>query len=177
MAARRTHDQRLLAIDPSSKGFAFAVLEGLSDLVDWGTREAKGEKNASCVQEVQRLIEWYRPDGIVLEDADANTRRCARVRLLLAAIADSAQRAGIAVVRISWQQVQIACGASPTAPKHWVARGVLARFPELRRQFPPRRQPWKSEDHRTGIFDALALAVTVDLATQRPRSRRREDAA
>lgn len=164
-------------MDPSSKGFAFVVLEGLSDLVDWGTREAREDKNASCVEEVRRLAAWYRPDGIVLENVDGTTRRVPRVRVLLSVIADLAERDGIAVVRIAWSQVQVACGASPTAPKLWVHRGVLARFPELHRQFPGPRKPWKSEDHRAGIFDALAMAVTVALAGHRRRLRQELDAA
>ena len=31
--------QRIIAIDPTTKGFGFAVMEGPEDLIDWGIKE------------------------------------------------------------------------------------------------------------------------------------------
>ena len=34
-------------------------------------------------------------------------------------------------------------------------------FPEIKRQAPPKRKPWMSEDERMNLFDAVALGVTA----------------
>jgi len=34
---------RVLAIDPSTRGFGFAVLEGPSRLIDWGVKETRSK--------------------------------------------------------------------------------------------------------------------------------------
>ncbi len=39
MQVFRREDERVLAIDPNSRGFGFAVLEGGARLIDWGIRD------------------------------------------------------------------------------------------------------------------------------------------
>ena len=46
----------LLAIDPTSRGFAFAVLEAPAFLVDWGSRSAT-TGSGSLVRKVDALFE------------------------------------------------------------------------------------------------------------------------
>jgi len=43
---------RILAIAPATRGFGFAVLEGLDMLADWGVKEAKGDKNNQSLGKV-----------------------------------------------------------------------------------------------------------------------------
>ena len=50
--------------------------------------------------------------------------------------------------------------------KNQVARFVAARFPELVRYLPPERKAWMSEDLRTAIFDAGAMALALFLASK-----------
>ena len=45
MSRAYTKDIRVLAIDPSTRGFGFAVLEGPERLIDWGVKETKIDKN------------------------------------------------------------------------------------------------------------------------------------
>jgi hypothetical protein len=41
-----------------------------------------------------------------------------------------------------------------------MAEMLATQFPdELASRLPPKRKPWKSEDSRMDIFDAMALAV------------------
>ena len=74
---------RVLAIDPTTRGFGFAVLEGPDRLVDWGVKTVKQDKHAGCLVKVREIIALYQPTVLVIENAQGQgSRRCARVRQL-----------------------------------------------------------------------------------------------
>lgn len=76
----RLKRERILAIDPTHRGFGFVVLEGGSELLDWGTRYVSHPKHDASIEKVDRLIEEYEPATLVLEDPTGDgSRRCQRV--------------------------------------------------------------------------------------------------
>ena len=153
---------RLLAIDPSTKGFGFIVLEGEENAIDWGVRSAKGDKNAECLRQIAKLIARYRPDVIVVEDyRDKAARRPSRLlelvqRIRTLAIANRIKSRGVS--RSQVRRVFVQFGA---LTKHQIAVEIAKRFPELIPHLPRPRKPWMSEDERVSIFDAAALALTL----------------
>src|SRR5687768_11125324 len=94
-----TKQKRALAIDPTTRGMGFAILEGAESLVDWGVKHAEGDKNDGCLEHVSRLIKRFRPDIIVIEDV-AGSRRGSRVNQLLGMAAKLCTEQGIAVRRV-----------------------------------------------------------------------------
>jgi len=87
MRATRTRYQRVLALDPTSRGFGFVVLEGPGRLVDWGVKDIRADKEQATLEKVKELIELYRPGVLVAEDcADPSSRRAPRVTRLTAAL-------------------------------------------------------------------------------------------
>lgn len=161
---REPHLHRLaLAIDPTSRGFAFAVLERPGRLVDWGTKYAAREnRNARCVTVVGSLMRAYTPDVLVLEDCGASgSRRCDRVRTLIRELHGLAASRRVAVRLISPHLLREVCTGLPRATKHDVARLLASQFPELARHVPPRRKTWMSEDARINVFDAVGLAIAA----------------
>jgi hypothetical protein len=71
---------RLIAIDPTSEGFAFAVLEGPDRLIDWGTTKVSKLKRSEYLKRVDALFERYQPKGLVLESPRGkDSRRSPRV--------------------------------------------------------------------------------------------------
>jgi hypothetical protein len=158
---RREDEPRVVAIDPTSRGFGYAVLEGPGFLVDWGTKDAGRADDAKSLFHTAALIKHYRPDVVVLEDTrDAASRRCERVRNLIATVERFALDAGIAVTLIARHQVQHLFGASAATTKYRVASLIAGHFAELAPRVPPIRKPWMSEDARMSIFDAVAFALT-----------------
>lgn len=150
---------RVLAIDPTHRGFGFAVLEGPDSLIDWGVRMARQDKQAECLRKVRSLLEQYRPMAVVLEDcAVRGSRRCPRVRRLVERIRTVALSAGVSVRLVS--RVQVRRAFAPTSTKHVIACAVAERFSELAPLLPPRRKPWMPEHYNSAIFDALALGLT-----------------
>lgn len=151
----------VLAVDPSTRGFGFAILEGPQSLLEWGIKEVRGKKNAGALKHVAELIQYYKPDVIVMEDcADRYCRRGARVRKLIQDISKVATGKRIKVRCLAARKVRGALSGSPAATKQTIATTIAQQFPELASRLPPLRKPWMSEDPRMGIFDAVALALT-----------------
>jgi hypothetical protein len=148
---------RVLAIDPSSRGLGFVVLEGPERLVDWGIKKTAEDKNAECVKMVAELIDRYRPHVLVIEDsAGKSSRRRARVRELLDAIRQLAREKRITLMDCSPSRVHRAFAPK----KDIVAAAIAGRFPELAPRLPRPRTLTMSEQYEMPVFDAMAFALT-----------------
>jgi Holliday junction resolvasome RuvABC endonuclease subunit len=160
MSSAYTKDIRLLAIDPSTRGFGFAVLEGPNRLIDWGVKETKTDKKNRSLKFMADLIDQYQPSVIVVEDyAAKGSRRCDRVRELIDGVSKLAVKRKIKVRNFSRLKVKRAFAESGVSNKYEIAVAIAKRFPELAPRIPRFRKPWMSEDYRMSIFDAVALAV------------------
>jgi hypothetical protein len=159
----RPKNDRILAIAPSSRGFGFAVLERGDTLVDWGVRSVTGDKNVDALKKANAMIALFKPGVLVLEDASAKrSRRSRRIRDLTNQITASAASRRIRVALLSREQVMQTFFEDSHGTKHSIARILAVRFPEeLGHRLPPKRKPWNSEDYRMGIFDSVALALTL----------------
>ncbi len=159
--SRVAGDKRVLAIDPASRGFGFAVLEGPKRLIDWGVKSARVNKDKRCLKLIEDLIERYEPDVIVVEDyAGKGSRRCRRVRQLIEGILILAGKRRIKARSYSRRKVKTVFSRLGACNKHQMATAIAKQFPELAPRLPPARKPWMSEDYRMSIFDAVALALT-----------------
>ena len=151
---------RVVGIQPSTRGFGFAVLEGPERLVDWGLREVAKPKHARCLREIGAMVARFRPDAVVFEDERARgCRRCSRVRALLHDVRSLAKRRKLKAPRVSRAVVRSVFAPGGKITKHGIAIEVANRFPQLLRHLPAARKPWMSEDQRMSIFDAVAFAL------------------
>jgi Holliday junction resolvasome RuvABC endonuclease subunit len=151
---------RVLAIDPSTRGFGFAVLEGSDRLIDWGVKETKVDKNRQSLNLIKELINHYEPNAIVVEDYDGKGfRRCLRVQALINSILKLRSNRKVKVKTVSRAEVKRAFSESGSLTKHEIAIAIAHRFPELTPRIPRIRKPWMSEDYRMSIFDAVGFAL------------------
>src|SRR5437867_5300547 len=98
---------RILGIAPSTRGFGFALLEGLNALVDWGVKSIEGDKNTGSVARVKAMIAHYEPDVLVLENTLVKPfHRAKRIRLLTRRIASVANSQNVRVVLLTRNQVR-----------------------------------------------------------------------
>lgn len=60
---------------------------------DWGVKSVRHrDKNRHTLREVVKLLEYYRPDAVIIEDtSERGTRRSARIRRLYRLIASTAE--------------------------------------------------------------------------------------
>jgi hypothetical protein len=172
MRSKFTNEHRVLAIDPTTKGFGFAVLEGEKKLVEWGTREANGNKNGSCLSEIGNLIRLYQPGVIVVEDCESkHSRRSRRVKDLVRQITRAATGWRVKLCRVSRLAVKRLFSPLGAVNKYEIAKMITQQFVELALRLPPQRKSWMAEDERFAIFDAVAFALAY---FARRRTRKRE---
>jgi hypothetical protein len=158
-------DFRILAIALAANGFGFVVMEGQRTIIEFGRREAVGDKNAQSIAKLKKLLTFYRPDVLVLQDVEAKgSRRYPRIKKLSRQIKRMAAKHKIAVKHISGKELRSLLLGNPRGTKQEMAEKLAAQFPdELASRLPPKRKPWRSEDARMDIFDAVGLAVVSRL--------------
>jgi RNase H-fold protein (predicted Holliday junction resolvase) len=147
-----TRPTRIIALDPTTKGFGYAILDLPLRLIAWGLAHISGEKRSGAVARFEALLDQFRPDAVVLEDATApGSRRYPRMRDLIETLAKTARERGVAVYTVARLAV-IACFSSKDerATKAKIAKTLAVA----------QRKTWQSEDERISIFDAVSLAVT-----------------
>jgi len=162
---------RIVAIEPSSKGFGFAVLERPARLLDWGVVRVKDRKHTDSLKRAEILIARYQPDVIVLQDdRTRGFRQGARSRALIRTIRTLASRRHTRTRCIQWRTVREALVPTGSATKQSVAAAIAACFPELAPRLPPPRKAWMSADDRITMFEAVAFAVVAQAADPRRAS-------
>lgn len=159
---------RVLAIDPTTKGFAWAVIES-SSLIDWRVAHVSEPRHSGSLMRIEKLIATFRPQLVAMEDVQRDGfRRSERVRNLIRGIESLAALRRVKGVRIDPRAVPHALGCEK-ATKYEVATLIAERFPaELASKMPRVRKPWMSEDERMSIFDAVGLALAAIAGLQRP---------
>jgi len=159
--------KRVLAIDPTHRGFGYVIFEGPDFLIDWGVRHVEGPKNKASIAAAAELITRCRPRIMVLEEVTARgCRRRRRVRELVDGLQQYGRERGLTVRKVAQARVKRTLLPLGIRNKNQMARFIAARFPELARSLPPERKPWMSEDSRMAIFDAAAFALGFFLASK-----------
>lgn len=159
MKSRNLNPKRALAIDPTSRGFGFVVLESPATLVDWAVKVIRQQDEAKILAKVLELIRHYQPEIMVLED-HRGSRRGSRVKSLLDEVCRLATTDGLKCRRVPVSRVKKVFRTFRANTKHEIAHAVAQQLPELAPQLPRYRKPWMSEDYQVPIFDAAALALT-----------------
>lgn len=149
----------ILAINPTSRGFAFAVLEAPAFLVDWGERIVPA-KTGGLLRKVEDLLTHHQPDILVVEDVAAKgCRRRKRAREEINRMEQLAIARGVRVEPAS--RLAVLETFAPAKNKYEAALRLAETFPVLRQHLPRRRKAWMSEDQRMNTFDALGLAAAA----------------
>ncbi|HLX69589.1 MAG TPA: hypothetical protein VKV04_08175 [Verrucomicrobiae bacterium] len=122
---------------------------------------AEGDKNARSLAKLEKLLNFYRPGALVLQDVEAKgSRRAPRIKTLNRKIKTAAEKRKIEVKLISGEQMRSLLLGNPKGTKYEMAEMLATQFPdELASRLPPKRKTWESEDGRMDVFDAMALAL------------------
>src|SRR4051794_23642388 len=105
MKTREPQSKRVLAIDPSTQGFGYIVLESPSVAVDWGTKVIRRTNHDQNLAKVAELIEFYHPKILAIEEPN-DSRRCARIQRLLEAICQLPTAQGLKIRRFPISRVK-----------------------------------------------------------------------
>jgi len=151
-----------LGIHPTARGFGWAVLDGPFSAFDHGLFTSKGrEKNRLCLARVDRLIDEFAPDCLILESFDKeSSMRSKRIRDLCLSIINLAADRGVSVAVYRRSDVQAAFAGAGARTREEIADAALRNLPMLGSRRPDKRGPGDSEDKRLAIFSAAALVLT-----------------
>lgn len=152
---------RVLAVDPGTRGFGYALFEGADRLVDWGTKDIRRDKEQVALVKIEELLRRFEPDVLVVEDClHISSRRNRKFRLLIGRMLAVAGALGVAGHSLPLAFVYRHFSKCGARNKQEIASALAQRFSGLALRLPPKRKPWQSEDSRMSIFDAAALGYT-----------------
>ena len=155
------NETRIVAFDPTSRGFGYVCFKEGMELLDWGHSSVKPRNDEALLNVVAAQIAWYNPKVVVLEDwTHKKSRRRKRVKNLLADLADFVLSANCEVECYAPHEIARCFAPEGKITKHEIAEIIADMYPELGPRLPPKRKIWQSEDERTSFFDAAALALT-----------------
>jgi len=154
--------ERILAVDPLPRGFAFAVLEeDPFRLVDWGVATTPRKEPLGMLASLDRVIRRYDPSVLVTEEPQsARLLRRAALSAFLESAAEIVLAGSFPIATYSRRAIREAFAPMGARTKLEIARVIAERFPELRSRLPRPRRIWESEDARMSVFDAVSLAIT-----------------
>jgi hypothetical protein len=155
------HRARLLSLDITSRGIAFAYFDGPERLLDFGVTKTRDGSKHAYVECAESLFWRFLPDLLVLEKTGGKgSRRGVRARTVIQRIELLALTKTLPVRKVSRAEVTAAFSGIGKN-KHEIAVAIARFFPELEDRLPRERKPWMSEDLRANVFDAVSFAFTV----------------
>lgn len=161
MKNTKIREPLVLSIYLNTRGFGYALFEGVLAPVDWGMKAAKSKDIHGSLEKVRVLLHLLRPSVVVLQDCQGKLSRCTKhVERLVDSIAALARENRMKVYRYSRADLRQCFAYYGARTKDEIARAIAKLLPEFAQRVPPLRKLWMSEDHRMGLFDALALIFT-----------------
>lgn len=148
---------RLLAIDPSKRGFAFAVFEGRDHLLDWNISYLNILLPAEVRDHFDSIIRRNQPIALVLEDVERDEKTNAAKLLVM--IKAEAKRHGLPLIVVTRKAIRKLFNGARN--KHKIAEALAQLYPELAPRLPPPRRAWMNQDERMDIFDAVSFGFTA----------------
>lgn len=150
-----------MGVHPSSRGFGWVIYEGPFSPYDWGLVKPAHDKHTACVRKLERLLDKYQPDALVLECWDRHRAvRSTRIGRMCRAFASLAATRGIELAVYSRTQVQTSFASVGANTRYEIAEAVARQAECLRHRLPPKRRAWDSEDPRMALFSAAAVVLT-----------------
>jgi Holliday junction resolvasome RuvABC endonuclease subunit len=166
-----THTTRkrplVLGFHPSFKGFGWVLFDDEPSLLDWGTVDIEGARNAAALERIEALLDRYRPAVLAVEaHDDAKSRRSRRIRRLYGAVARAAEARGVAVCRYSRAQIASSRLMNGARTREEVAKAVVECLSVLRPRLPKPRRLWVGEHPAMQLFCAAACVLAYFDAEQ-----------
>ena len=138
-------------------------MQGENSLIAFGSKRVRGSKNDKSMKGITKLLDYYRPDVVVLPDVNAKAvRRATRIKVLNRLAVGLANSRRIKLVIVSGKRMRTTLLNDPKGTKHQMAAAVAAQFPnQLGSLLPAKRRAWEGESANMDMFDAVGLLVAV----------------
>lgn len=150
----------IFALHATSRGFGYVVFEGPFAPYDWGTVGARGDKNGVCLQKLEKMLDRFMPETLLLEEARSVANRSDRIARLYKAIVALCVSRSIDVAIYTLGEVKACFASAGARTRQEIAETVARMIDALGHRVPKPRKAWQSEDRRMALFCAAALVLT-----------------
>lgn len=143
---------RLLGLAAGTGRVACVYLRD-QEVRDWRMSSKAARSPELAAKQAAFWIEHLRPDVVVTERVLEASRKGARTKAIIEAMAAEARARDLLVVALPRQHEY--------ADKYAEAEALAARYPALTAWLPPKRRFYDNEPRNTVLFEALSLADAV----------------
>lgn len=156
----------ILALYPNARGLCYACIEMPTTILDYGITNPLPFSTQQFIKRIEKFIDFYRPKIVVVRDLSGDTYRGKQAIQLIESIAKLSAEKGLPVHCYTRKQIREVFEVHDAKSKHEISQKIISWLPDLAPLAPKPRKFWMPEDHRMGIFDAVALAITHDYLTE-----------
>ncbi len=149
----------ILAIVPTAKGFAYAIVSKQKEVVTIGRANLSRFGIEYMMKRIRHVIHCYSARVIVIPRYESN-KHSARGELLMNATESYAIENAIESRRYDYDQVKTAFGIYKAETRFEMAVALTKVYPELKPKLPKPRKSYMNEPYTAPMFSALALALT-----------------
>lgn len=150
----------VLALYPNTRGLCYACLHMPEVLIDCGIANPLPFSVDRYLKRVERFLDYYSPQVIVLRGLAPNTFRGKQAEKLIQSISELAVNRGLPIHHYTRRQIRDVFEVYGAKSKYAISQEVINRLPELSHLAPKPRKLWLPEDPHMGIIDAVSLAIT-----------------
>jgi Holliday junction resolvasome RuvABC endonuclease subunit len=150
----------ILALYPNARGIDYACVELPKTVLDHGLIKPLPFCTKRLMQRVERFITYFQPTIVVLRGLELGKLKENNARKLIEAIIELGKERGLPVYSYTRKQIKDCFETHEAQTKHEIAQKIISWLPSLSSYAPKVRKLWLPEDHKMGIFDAVALAIT-----------------
>lgn len=156
----KTINNTILSLYPNAVGVCYSVFDSPKDLVDYGIGYVCPVNNKKSILKVQQYLEFYKPDIVLVRElTNPNGKINKRNKKLIALICKKAKEQGLEVHQYNRSQIKFVFKEFKVVSKYQISQKLIEWFSELEALELPIRKRWMSENHNTGVFDAIAIAL------------------
>lgn len=141
-----------MAVAAATQRIGFVCIQD-GKVIDWAMSRAASRSPEKAAKRLRGWIANVKPDAVITERLGKNTRKSARTRSVIDALAREAEHHELYDISVVRKQL--------FANKYEEAAAYAARFPEVAYLLPSRPRLWQSEPKKMIYFEAIALALAV----------------
>lgn len=143
---------RVVGLDPTSRGWVFAVVETSLGLVDHGLLRVRSTE--AWREHAIAVVGRFDADALAIADPDRSRFRGEALAVLrLVQDLHATKEIPVLTVDVYAHRRRLELSTKRHAAEH-----LASKYPELAGRLPRKRKPWMSEDWSMNLFDALLVA-------------------
>ncbi len=163
MKNQNNRNELTLSIYPKSRGFAYALVENLDTIIDYGVASIKDKSNKTYLKRFRQILDTYRPTVIVLEDyASQKIKKSKRIEKVIDLFKKECHQQALRLYQYKREDIRNVFSKFKAFTKYEISKAIGDWQEELKVFVPNKRKIWESENYYQPVFDSISLIVTYN---------------